>query len=71
MQSKIIEKDIAEVKKYPCIKSYQNNKDLVVLFYGERSGVVIYSDCGREGEHATYWKEDDFIPFNGSVELSN
>lgn len=71
MQSKIVEKKVVEVQKYPCIKSYKDNKNLVVLFYGERSGVVVYSDYGREGEHATYWEEDKFIPFNGTIELSN
>ena len=64
-------------KEYPCLKRYTHgDTDKVVLFTSMMKGVTVYSnkkeDIGSEaGSKDSGWAEEQFTPFNGTIELSN
>lgn len=47
--------------------------DLIVLFYGDQEGVVIYGGVGTfpVGYHSDGWDMDTFEPFKDRVVLEN
>lgn len=73
--------NIKEAKKnrgydYPCLLISKYNKT-VILAVGENEGrvsgmVLVTSDANPEiGLFSKYWDKDQFLLFEGSVELSN
>ena len=71
MQSKIIEKEVEQTVKYPCLMK-STEEDIVVLFttYGEDPVVWTEDDCFILGKSYD-WVMSYFTPFNGTIELSN
>ena len=47
--------------------------NIIVLFLGPRNGTVVHEDeyCHGLGTTSNSWMEADFIPFDGTVTLSN
>lgn len=64
---------------YPCLKYYGNtNEFYVVLFTAPQKGMVVFSAypdfyVGDNGtaNNAIQWAEEQFMPFNGTIELTN
>lgn len=59
--------------KYPTLMQYEDKKGLVVLFIGESRGIVVNAegDWDTIGAYSEEWDMGCFIPFDGSVTLSN
>lgn len=61
--------------EYGCLKIWGKEKGrrFIVLFYSYKKGVVVYSEHKDHvvGDSSTYWSEEEFTPFNGTVTLSN
>lgn len=58
--------------KYPCLMIGKDGKD-IVLFHKERGGIVvgIPSQNYRIGWYNDRWDMRYFVPYNGTVTLSN
>lgn len=69
MKSKVIRKAEAS-KPYPKLKELS---DVVVLFTGEREGIVISSSDERHALGSFYsdWNEEKFEAFDGKIVLTN
>lgn len=63
--------------EFPCLKTLAEYPDYVVLFTSETTGVVLAEGSKRNprypvGKHVTSkWTYKSFIPFEGSITLSN
>mgnify|MGYP005997773213 CR=1 FL=1 len=69
---KTIVKEIEKERNYPYIGVCKTDKDLIILFTGEETGVTI--NGGQQysaGDYSHEWVEPNFEPFEGVVELSN
>lgn len=68
---------IAEIKPkevYPALKKCAGeNGDFIVFFYKDAKGFVVYSENPKRPIGYTYdfWVMDVFVPFHGTVALSN
>lgn len=74
MKSVIKETITEQVSGYPKLMRYsKNGHDFIVLFTENRTGTVVCdnSNTWGVGYYFKGWKEDYFIPFNGTIELSN
>ncbi len=58
---------------YPQLKESKDNPGLVILFVGQRKGVVMSSGDTAHlvGHYSENWSEHNFAHFGGSVEVSN
>jgi hypothetical protein len=63
---------------YPCLKQWRRQRtggviETVVLFTSPNTGTCVYSfnDDNTIGDYLNDWLEDEFIPFDGEVKLSN
>ena len=65
--------DFIEETKYPCLKVYEDT-GRVILFTGKNTGVIVHDEDyvnGFMGEYSDGWVENNFVMFNGKIELSN
>ena len=71
----IIKNGEGATNSYPCLKVATNVKGKIVVLFSEPStGTIIWSDRENQpvGEFSEDWAEKDcFLPFNGTIELSN
>ena len=71
----IIKNGEGTTNNYPCLKEATNRRgEIVVLFSEPEKGTIIWSDRQNQpvGEFSEDWAEKDcFLPFNGTIELSN
>jgi hypothetical protein len=61
---------------FPKLMIWTNNLKLehVVLFHSPKNGTVVHSkspECKMLGKHSDGFLMEEFVDFNGSVELSN
>lgn len=64
------ESKLGEVK-YPCLMKAKHD-DTIILFTDEKVGVVVNgSEYNHVGEYSEKWGMPLFIPFKGSITLSN
>lgn len=73
MKAKMIKAiEMAQGRKYPYIGYYHDDQDeYCVLFTRPNTGVCITDDYWPIGEYSSNWVEDNFMPFNGEITLSN
>ena len=65
-----IEEKEDERLDYPCLKTHIDG--LVVFFTKENTGIVVSNDWHNSiGTYRETWKEEEFVPFNGVIKLSN
>ncbi len=70
---KFNEKETSE-NIYPYLGIFAEDRDFVVLFTRENTGIVVQSNKSANypiGDYSTAWNEKTFVPFEGIVELSN
>lgn len=62
-----------ERNEYPCLKVSITDKRRVVLFTGPKSGTLLSETNIGDNTGSTHesWAEDMFVPFVGSIRLSN
>lgn len=60
-------------KSYPYIGRHKEVSNLIVLFTSSDSGICLsVGDTGNEkGEYSEEWRESHFIPFQGTITISN
>jgi hypothetical protein len=56
-------------KDYPCLKSFNNKDELIVLFTSRKIGTCVHGE--RLGDYATDWCDENFTPFNKEIILTN
>lgn len=79
MKSVVTENEQAkQEKKYPYlgISKHLDKSRWVVLFTSKEKGVLVHNSNKSDspyflGYESSYWGEIDFIPFTGTIELSN
>lgn len=68
MKSEIVE--VERKTGYPKLMKSESS-ETVVLFTSEGTGVVVHTGNHRLGYFSSDWKELNFRPFNGKIQLSN
>lgn len=74
MKIKIKNKNTKESKiTYPCLMSYKDNDQLIVLFTDTHTGVVLRTNDINNpvGAIENDWVSQSFKPFKGKITLSN
>ena len=71
MKAVINEKE-TPVHNYPCIMIASKSTDIIVLFSGNADGVIVGNPNSIPiGFRKTDWDMSKFIPFTGTITLSN
>ena len=72
MKSVITSNPVNETEiKFPCLMIHKNSGN-VVLFYDEYCGMQVFNVNGKPiGFHSDNFIISQFIPFTGTIELSN
>ena len=73
MKSRIVDSIVKEENGFPCLMIFKRDRDFVVLFTSETSGIAVYSTTKdwEVGESSGGLLIHEFIPFNGEIILSN
>ena len=56
--------------KFPCLMSAKNG-EIIVLMIEKKKGTAIAHPFESFGFYCETWLMEEFIPFNGSITLSN
>ena len=72
MKTTIKNKDKKNLMEYPYLGTSETLGE-VVLFTSPNTGTMVYKGSNQSslGEYANNWAEEEFIPFNGVLELFN